>query len=802
MAPKNSLLGLIVVYTVTAFVFAFIAKELPSYTAVPYNIRELFSESWPVLTGIAFFFLLIWVFGVPVGMALWLRKGASARGFVYPFVVFGYGFIVWLILRLAVPIESIENIVGSPILGWPREFETMVRVNALMLAPAIVFSGVAAIGVDRFYESRMAGSALQRWFIPALILLCLSHWIVVSQAATDNLIELMADRGSWKSSLLFAFWFTLLAATASSITIGLVRRNISVFWWGILLIVVSVPLGYQLLVWATEPFIIKYEKLFSAMQFLFSPDRDHYVAGSELFMRYGIFHLMVVALASVAQFPFWHLMVRRKTSVINDRGRKDEAIIKREINLDIKREIDREIVVPAYISRKSLCAIAVLYTAFVVYGSLVPLDYQPLTLDQAWLLFQRIPFLDLGIHSRADWVANILLFIPLAFLWQGVIWPRHSLFLQFLSAVMLGFMCFVLSLLTEFAQLFFPARTVSQNDILAETIGSAIGIAFWWWRGLSISNWLAHWQQAQGPMQLNEKLLRAYLVVLFAYNLLPLDLTISPVEIYHQWREGKILFIPFSFWSDDFISNIYNVSTDILIWVPVTCLIVVSKKKSLFQAWISTVIAAIGLEIMQLFVYSRTSDTTDILTAMIGAGMGAWFSRRWATTTTTAFSEPDRLRLIWGIVMFAGSCLVLAFIFWYPFDFILKKDFISDRLDNIFSRVPFYTYYYGTEYRAATELLHKTLFFAPLGFALALVQSSLSHPTLKNLFNIGAILMLGLVAFTIELGQLALPNRISDITDWLLEIIGGSAAYFFSLFIFKRRQTINRTVIPKSVESL
>ena len=63
-----------------------------------------------------------------------------------------------------------------------------------------------------------------------------------------------------------------------------------------------------------------------------------------------------------------------------------------------------------------LLVVAVVYLAFVVYGSLVPLRYQSLPWEQAVARFQAMPYLTLGIASRADWVANLLLFVPLGFL--------------------------------------------------------------------------------------------------------------------------------------------------------------------------------------------------------------------------------------------------------------------------------------------------------------------------------------------------------------------------------------------------
>ncbi len=73
--------------------------------------------------------------------------------------------------------------------------------------------------------------------------------------------------------------------------------------------------------------------------------------------------------------------------------------------------------------RSLLRLAALVYTAFVIYGSLVPLEFRALPWDEAVARFAAIPWLRLGIGSRADWVANLLLFIPLTFLWMGALPP-------------------------------------------------------------------------------------------------------------------------------------------------------------------------------------------------------------------------------------------------------------------------------------------------------------------------------------------------------------------------------------------
>ena len=78
----------------------------------------------------------------------------------------------------------------------------------------------------------------------------------------------------------------------------------------------------------------------------------------------------------------------------------------------------RDVPVPR---RGHVLAAALAFTLIAVYGSFVPLNYRPLPWDDALARFRNIPFLDIGIKSRADWVANILLFIPLGCFWCGVV---------------------------------------------------------------------------------------------------------------------------------------------------------------------------------------------------------------------------------------------------------------------------------------------------------------------------------------------------------------------------------------------
>ncbi len=436
--------------------------------------------------------------------------------------------------------------------------------------------------------------------------------------------------------------------------------------------------------------------------------------------------------------------------------------------------------------RGILLVAAAVYSLFVVYGSLVPLDYRPMPLDEAVARFRAIPFLDLGIGSRADWVANVLLFVPLTFLWLGALWDRWYPGMQVLASLLVLAAALALSVGSEFTQLFFPPRTVSQNDLLAEAIGGLIGVVAWWAAGPRLADWMASWRVGHGSWSLERRLLYVYLAGLFAYNLLPLDLTISPVEVYHKLRAGRLVLVPFGGLPADPVQAIYEVITDIAVWVPVALL----WRKTLgstARALRNTLLAALLLEFLQLWVFSRVSDVTDVFTAALGAWLGVLLARRVGaapSAASTAASTGGAGRaagagagLLWLVAALAWTG-VLAVVFWFPFDFNLDGQFLRERLLAL-KRAPFTAYYYGTEFRAATEVLHKVLFFAPLGFFLGFGMSRFRWRR-SWIWGLG-LAVAGSVAGVVEAGQLALPGKNADFTDWVLECLGAGLGLWLAL---------------------
>ena len=95
--------------------------------------------------------------------------------------------------------------------------------------------------------------------------------------------------------------------------------------------------------------------------------------------------------------------------------------------------------------RQAYTILSLCYLAFVIYGSLIPFQFRSLPIAEAIDRFRHLPYLHLGIQSRADFVANILLFIPLSFFLMGVwfrqIRPRYVKVLD--TLLVLSFCCFL-----------------------------------------------------------------------------------------------------------------------------------------------------------------------------------------------------------------------------------------------------------------------------------------------------------------------------------------------------------------------
>src|SRR3990172_4664582 len=295
--------------------------------------------------------------------------------------------------------------------------------------------------------------------------------------------------------------------------------------------------------------------------------------------------------------------------------------------------------------RPHYAVMALGYMALAIYGSLVPFDFRPLALEDAVARFREIRYLPLGLASRSDLVANILLFIPLGYLLMAA-WcaDRRWVFCLGAAPVVIAFAA-GLSVAIEFTQLFFLPRTVSLNDMAAESIGGVLGVLAWLAHGQRVTHWARRVWMVTEMQGLAARLLPAYFVILMIVHVLPMDLTLSPVEVYHKYRGGKIVLVPFSHRPENGMDIATKTLWNMAYFAPLGFLTALLPHKGPMSggSWRRGVVlgfsAAGFVEFLQLFVYTRFFDVSDIVTGTAAVLAGWWVGRVWSGQPTGGASE-------------------------------------------------------------------------------------------------------------------------------------------------------------------
>ena len=271
--------------------------------AVNYNVRQLLYAGHPIRSAVLLSAALFLTLALPAWLVAWICRRRLTPVFL-PLALLANAFLTWMAVVSAVPSRNLHDIVGAPILDWPWQTETCLRFLALHSAVTLLVVGGVVFALALF-QARRAALALG-WVFLSLVLGPLLHWVIVTEAATDNLTELMRNGGSASASALLSLGAVLSFFSGSIISaaVAFARRRPPAIG-----LALFASLGaYYLFVAGSEPFIVKYGRIFSAMQFLLSPDRAHYVGPHELIVRYLIAYLALMGTLALLQYRAWAAM--------------------------------------------------------------------------------------------------------------------------------------------------------------------------------------------------------------------------------------------------------------------------------------------------------------------------------------------------------------------------------------------------------------------------------------------------------------------------------------------------------------
>ncbi|MCG5504941.1 VanZ family protein [Ectothiorhodospira variabilis] len=170
----------------------------------------------------------------------------------------------------------------------------------------------------------------------------------------------------------------------------------------------------------------------------------------------------------------------------------------------------------------------------VLYATLMPFEFGDQSLAQAWSHFTSLSFPQMSVSARQQWVANILMFVPLGLFWTA--WLSGYV-RGFLGRCLVGLFVVLLALATtatvEFLQFWLPRREPSLLDMSGNFLGGVLGVLAWFGLSGPGRRWLATLRQG-GPAAIRRGLV-IYLMVYVLFAWLPLDFLIS----WQEWL-GKL----------------------------------------------------------------------------------------------------------------------------------------------------------------------------------------------------------------------------------------------------------------------
>ncbi|MFN3983844.1 MAG: VanZ family protein [Rhodocyclaceae bacterium] len=367
---------------------------------------------------------------------------------------------------------------------------------------------------------------------------------------------------------------------------------------------------------------------------------------------------------------------------------------------------------PARGSRLGLAAC--LFAAFLVYLNLIPFEFRLLDPDVWMERARNMRWLRLSLRGRADWVANLFMFVPFGLLLAEALGRRAGAGVaRFAAAALACVMVAVLAAAIEVLQILVPQRTVSLNDLLAAVLGGCLGVVLWLLSGDGLRRL---WRTARHPSRRTLLAgLGLYALAYVALSPFPYDFVLGAGEFAHKLANGHYgLWLALPCASGARCGAQWLV--EMLAVVPLGVLLVVSRgwppggRSALRAAAFGLVFGAL-VEALQFLTLSGISQGVSLLTRAAGFGIGAVCASvlMHADLVRMKFSLRTWALLAWvpyvlAVVVVTG----LAGASWSGLDAALAQ------LGRI-NFLPFYYHYFTREQAAMASMLYTFALYGVVG---------------------------------------------------------------------------------------
>jgi VanZ family protein len=430
------------------------------------------------------------------------------------------------------------------------------------------------------------------------------------------------------------------------------------------------------------------------------------------------------------------------------------------------------------VTRARIALGALAYAALVAHLLFIPYLFSPLPFEETLRRLAHLPWLKLGSDQNVALASRALMFAPLGFLLAAWVAPqpqRRIEFPAFLVAILLGGLW---AIAVTAAQLWFPTRTVSLNNLAAELLGVTGGALLWstlgavglsWWRRL-----------ASGGRISVEAVLNGYAVLYVVASLTPFDFVTSADELSEKAASGL-----YGFWTASISCGpapcTLKFASAALAAIPCGWWFV-SRRRRADYTWVSAVPFALAfatiIELLHFLMVSGVSQGASVVARASGILIGAaTFSLRHRLQAL----DLDRLGRPIVLALLAPYAVTLAYVAgWFRAPRLGFAAGIA-RLDDVIWLPFFYQYYAPYQATMYSTIVHVGL-YAPIGAACWLWTRDRDRVPLWR-----ATLLAVLVAAVAETSKVFLSGRLPDYADVFIAAVSATLVLSILRLTFAQR---------------
>jgi glycopeptide antibiotics resistance protein len=420
-------------------------------------------------------------------------------------------------------------------------------------------------------------------------------------------------------------------------------------------------------------------------------------------------------------------------------------------------------------------------TGFILYGSLLPFEIRHKTLVEAWDLFRHIPYLRLGVGSRADWIANIVLYIPVSFFADAWLSNGSGICARRINRIALVVVAgAALAVAVEFTQIWFAPRTVSFNDIIAEIIGTVLGVALWESVGRRLSV-LGVKIMAGGPAAVQSAAV-LYVLAYIALSLFPYDFTVSGQVLAAKLANGRASWL-WAACGGGFICLVKLIA-EVVAVMPIGALLGMLFRQDRRWTLRTALYAGLGLgliiELCQFFLASGVSQGMSVLTRGVGVVLGLILYRNFSWYYVNKVLPYLRPMMVIAAVPYGFALLDLNR--WFSSHWLGWAE-AGRRLTKLHF-LPFYYHYYTAEAVAVVSVIYQFGLYAPFGAAVWLWRWVGGDTGAGGRSLIVPVAAAAVTAFVVEAGKLFISGEHPDPTNVLIAAAAALSGYLLSRYFF------------------